>query len=42
MKCRAGLVVLDDNIGGDTEVRLISTGSGDGICGLHGPKEGLR
>lgn len=30
-KSRAGLIVLCDNVDGDTEVRLISTGSGDGL-----------
>lgn len=30
-KSRAGLIVLCDNVSGDTEVRLISTGSGDGM-----------
>jgi hypothetical protein len=30
-KSRAGLVVLCDNVSGDTEVRLIATGTGDGL-----------
>jgi Family of unknown function (DUF6054) len=30
-KSRAGLIVLCDNVAGDTEVRLVATGSGDGM-----------
>lgn len=30
-KSRAGLTMLCDNVSGDTEVRLVSTGSGDGL-----------
>lgn len=30
-KSRAGLVVLCDNVAGETEVRIIATGSGDGL-----------
>lgn len=30
-KSRAGLVVLCDNVNGDTEVRIVATGSGDGM-----------